>query len=469
MEAFILALVAIIGGAFLMEMIFAKPVASELVTGLIPGIPNNEALYIAIGIIGATVMPHNLYLHSSLVQSRRFEKSALKIKEAIKFNIIDSAIALNLAFFVNAAILILSAATFYKSGMFEVSEIKDAHKFLQPLLGTVWAPLLFAIALIASGQSSTLTGTLAGQIVMEGYLNLRIKPWIRRVITRMFAIIPAVIVISIMGEQAVGKLLILSQVILSLQLGFAVIPLIHFVSDKRKMGQFAIGIVTKSFAWLIAGVIVILNVKLVISQLTGWIEASTHKTLILFTVVPASIALGILLIFITVRPLVGRLLIKSIRSPHNTPVLGDITSKTSYSRIAIAIDLSKVDTEVIRHAMSLSNPGTKVLLIHVVESAGALLMGNEINDFETQQDKALLDLYKSYIEKEGYETFAELGFGNPLKIIPKNVNDFKADILVMGAHGHKGIKDMVFGTTVDKVRHRINIPVFIVKDNRARA
>jgi manganese transport protein len=469
MEAFILALVAIIGGAFLMEMIFAKPVASELVTGLIPGIPNNEALYIAIGIIGATVMPHNLYLHSSLVQSRRFEKSFKKIKEAIKYNIIDSVIALNLAFFVNAAILILSAATFYKSGMFEVSEIKDAHKFLQPLLGTYWAPMLFAIALIASGQSSTLTGTLAGQIVMEGYLNLRIKPWIRRVITRMFAIIPAVIVISIMGEDSVGKLLILSQVILSLQLGFAVIPLIHFVSDKRKMGEFAIGIVTKSFAWLIAGVIVILNVKLVISQLTGWLEVTPHKTLILFTVVPVTIALGLLLVFITVRPLVGRILIKSIRSPHNTPVLGDITSKTTYSRIAIAIDLSKVDTEVIRHAMSLSNPGSKVLIIHVVESAGALLLGNEINDFETQQDQALLDLYKSFIEKEGHETIAQLGFGNPLKIIPKNVNDFNADILVMGAHGHKGIKDIIFGTTVDKVRHRVNIPVFIVKDLRVKS
>jgi manganese transport protein len=232
------------------------------------------------------------------------------------------------------------------------------------------------------------------------------------------------------------------------------------------MGQFAISTFTKIFAWLIAGVIVILNVKLVINQLTGWLEVTTHKTLILFTVVPFSIALGILLLFITVRPLVGRILIKAIRSPHKTPILGDITSKTAYSRIAIAIDLSKVDTEVIRHAISLSHPGSKILIIHVVESAGALLMGNEINDFETQQDQSLLDLYKSYIEKEGFETIAQLGFGNPLKIIPKNVNDFNADILVMGAHGHKGIKDMVFGTTVDKVRHRVNIPVFIVKDLR---
>lgn len=467
MEAFILALVVIIGLAFLMEMIFAKPAIGELVSGFIPSLPGNEALYIAIGIIGATVMPHNLYLHSSLVQSRKFEKNESKIREAIKFNVIDSAIALNLAFFVNAAILILAASTFFRSGMFGVSEIKDAHRFLQPILGTVWAPVLFAIALIASGQSSTLTGTLAGQIIMEGYLNLRIKPWIRRIMTRLMAIIPAVLTISILGENSVGRLLVLSQVILSLQLGFAVIPLIHFVSDKRKMKQFAIGNVTKIFAWVIAGVIVILNVKLVINQIGTWLEVSQHKTLILFTVVPVAIALGILLLFIIIRPVVSKLLFKSIRSTHKATLLGDITSKTAYSRVAIAIDFSKVDSEVIRHAMSLCNPGSKVLIIHVVESAGAILLGNEIYDFETQHDNTLLELYKSYIEKEGYITETSLGFGNPQKIIPARVNEFGADILIMGAHGHKGLKDIVFGTTVDKVRHRVNIPVFIVKDIRA--
>jgi len=464
MEAFIFALVAIIGVAFLMEMIFAKPAINELAAGLIPGLPNNEALYIAIGIIGATVMPHNLYLHSSLVQTRRFEKSESKIREAIKFNLIDSVIALNLAFLVNAAILILAATTFFKSGMFEVSEIKDAHRFLQPLLGTVWAPMLFAIALIASGQSSTLTGTLAGQIVMEGYLNLRIRPWIRRMLTRLLAIIPAVLTISMLGEQSVGKLLILSQVILSLQLGFAVIPLIHFVSDKTKMGKFAIGNVTRTFAWLIAGLIVFLNVKLVISQIGYWLTVSAHKPLIYMTVVPISVILGILLLFITFRPLVRRFLFRSIRSPHRATDLGDIESKTSYSRVAIAVDFSKVDTEVIRHALSLCKPSCKILIIHVVETAGALVMGNEINDFETQQDQKLLELYKSYIDKQGFDTTLKLGFGNPQKIIPDNVNIFSADILVMGAHGHKGLKDIIFGTTVDKVRHRVNIPVFIVKD-----
>ena len=254
--------------------------------------------------------------------------------------------------------------------MFGVSEIKDAHKFLQPLLGTVWAPVLFAIALIASGQSSTLTGTLAGQIVMEGYLNLRIQAWIRRIITRMFAIIPSVLTIIFLGEQYVGKLLILSQVILSLQLGFAVIPLIHFVSDKRKMGQFVINNFTKVVSWLIAGIIVLLNVKLVISEISDWLNITTHKTLILYTVVPSALGLGTLLLFITVRPLVRRFLIKTIHSPHKSTILGDITSKTIYKRIAIALDFSKVDTEVIRHAMSLSEPGSKILIIHVVESAG---------------------------------------------------------------------------------------------------
>jgi manganese transport protein len=458
----------IIGAAFLMEMIFAKPAIGELVEGLIPGLPNNESLYIAIGIIGATVMPHNLYLHSSLVQSRLFEKTIPKIKEAIKYNFIDSAIALNLAFFVNAAILILAAATFYKSGMFEVSEIKDAHRFLQPLLGSVWAPMLFAIALIASGQSSTLTGTLAGQIIMEGYLNLRIKQWIRRIITRLLAIIPAVLTIVILGEGSVGRLLILSQVILSLQLGFAVIPLIHFVSDKTKMGEFAIGLTTRIFAWVIAGIIVLLNVKLVINQLSNWLIISHHKTLILLTIVPVAILLGILLLFITVRPAVRRFLFKAIRSPHKSIDLGDILSKTSYNRVAIAIDFSKVDTEVIRHAISLCQPKSKILIVHIVETAGAIIMGNEINDFETQQDQEILEKYKSYIDRQGFETEIRLGFGNPQKIIPEYVIEFKADILVMGAHGHKGLKDIIFGTTVDKVRHRVNIPVFIVKDKRVK-
>lgn len=465
MEAFILALIGIIGVAFIIEVFFAKPQIDQLVTGFIPSLQNNAALYIAIGIIGATVMPHNLYLHSSLVQSRKLENNDSKLKEAIKYNTLDSVIALNLAFFVNTAILILAAATFYKAGMYNVSEIKDAHRFLQPLLGTKLAPILFAVALIASGQSSTLTGTLAGQVVMEGYLNIRIQPWIRRMLTRLLAIIPAGLTIIFMGEQATGKLLILSQVILSLQLGFAVIPLIHFVSDKRKMGKFVIGKTTRTVSWLIALIIVVLNAKLIIDEIADWLSKSNHPLIIWFTIVPLAVALGFLLIYITIRPLMKKLLIITIRSPHKAPALIDNPSAPVYSRIAIAIDFSDIDSAVIRHAISLGNPDSKILIIHSVETAGALIFGNEIDDYETHLDKSLLYKYRSFIQKKGYHVDIQLGFGNPKKSIPKKVKDFGADLLVMGAHGHNMLKDIIFGTTVDKVRHRVSIPVFIVRED----
>lgn len=266
MEAFIIAMVAIIGLSFLIEIILAKPDLGEVVKGFVPHIPNNTALYIAIGIIGATVMPHNLYLHSALVQTRKIKRDDKGIKRALKLNFIDSAIALNLAFFVNAAILVLAATVFFKTGRTDVAEIKKAHELLAPMLGTSLAPILFAVALIASGQSSTITGTLAGQIVMEGYLKLRINPWVRRLMTRLIAIIPAVIVILINGEDNIDSLLIFSQVILSLQLGFAIIPLIHFTSDKKKMGKFAIKPLTIILASLITVILVSLNIKMVIEQ-----------------------------------------------------------------------------------------------------------------------------------------------------------------------------------------------------------
>ena len=216
-------------------------------------------------------MPHNLYLHSALVQTRKIERDDHSIKKAIKYNLFDSAIALNLAFLVNAAILILASAAFHKNGMHHVADLEDAYHLLGKTLGTDLAPKLFAIALILAGQSSTVTGTLAGQIVMEGYLRLRISPTLRRIITRLLAIIPAVLVILIAGESQVGSLLIFSQVILSMQLAFAVIPLIHFVSDKEKMGSFAIKPYVQVLAWLIAAIIAILNIKLVYEEITGWI------------------------------------------------------------------------------------------------------------------------------------------------------------------------------------------------------
>ncbi|MBN2772595.1 MAG: Nramp family divalent metal transporter, partial [Prolixibacteraceae bacterium] len=251
MEVFIVSLVSIIGVSFLIEMFIVSPVYGEVAKGFIPSQLSGNALYIAIGIIGATVMPHNLYLHSSLVQTRKFDRTFKGMKNAIKMNFFDTAIALNLAFFVNAAILVLAAAAFYVNGYFHVAEIQDASKLLNNLFGKT-APVFFGIALIAAGQSSTITGTLAGQIVMEGHLNLRIQPWLRRLITRLLAIAPAIFTILYFGDQALGSLLVLSQVVLSLQLGFAVIPLIHFTSDKKLMKEFTIQPWMKTLAWVSA-------------------------------------------------------------------------------------------------------------------------------------------------------------------------------------------------------------------------
>lgn len=462
MEAFILVLVTIIGGAFVLEMIFAKPDMSELASGLVPSIPNSGALYIAIGIIGATVMPHNLYLHSSLVQTRKFERTSQGIWHAIKYNFIDSAVALNLALFVNAAILILAAAAFYKNGMFEVAEINDAHRFLEPLLGTKWAPILFAVALIAAGQSSTLTGTLAGQIVMEGYLNLRIQPWLRRMITRLLAVGPALFVIIYFGEDQTGELLVLSQVILSLQLGFAVIPLIHFVSHKKLMGEFAIGPWLKTGAWLIASVIVALNVKLVWDEVTGWLTQVESPWIIWVTVIPITIGCVLLLAYIIVQPFISGMMASHALPKHYQPVQYQPLERPSYSRIAVTLDFSSSDNNVLNNALAMGSPGASYLLIHVVETAGARVMGQDIHDFETSSDKKNLERYATDLRSKGFDVQVALGFGTPKRKIPKLVKDFDADLLVMGSHGHQMVKDLILGSTINAVRHAVNVPVLIV-------
>src|ERR1700712_3464619 len=278
LEAFIMGMIFIVGISFLIEMFIVGPDFGGVLKGFIPtnlfkrDAATQNMLYIAIGIIGATVMPHNLYLHSSLVQTRQISRTDAGIRSSIKFNLFDTVIALNLAFIVNAAILILASAAFFKNGYFKVAEIQDAYKLLEHIFGKI-APTLFAIALIASGQSSTITGTLAGQIIMEGHINLRIEPWLRRLLTRLLAIVPAVFTILYYGEDALGSLIILSQVVLSLQLGFAVIPLIHFTSDKKRMGNFAISTKVKICAWLAAVIIVGLNAKLVYQQIGDWIVA----------------------------------------------------------------------------------------------------------------------------------------------------------------------------------------------------
>tara|TARA_R110000868_G_scaffold97876_3_gene269327 strand:+ start:6532 stop:8412 length:1881 start_codon:yes stop_codon:yes gene_type:complete len=465
MEAFIITLIAVIGISFFMEMLLAKPDFVDIASGLIPSIPNSAALYIAIGIIGATVMPHNLYLHSSLVQTRKFDRTQKGIKQALKYNFIDSVVALNLAFLVNAAILILAAATFFNNGMFEIAEIQDAHKLLEPLLGSKWAPILFALALIAAGQSSTITGTLAGQIVMEGYLNLRIQPWVRRIITRLLAIIPAILTVVILGEGATGKLLVLSQVVLSLQLGFAIIPLIHFVSDKKKMHNFTIGIPMKIASWLIALIIIGLNAKLVFDEIVGWLGTLENPIYIWIFVVPIAVGASILLLYIIFRPLIR----SKLRSPNLVPhidevVYNDQLISKPYKHIAIAIDFSNVDRKSIATALHLGGNEANYTIIHVVETAGALVYGNQIDDYETSSDAGYLKDYKQKIEDKGYKVSIKLGFGNPKKQISKVVNEGTFDILIMGAHGHNWMKDILLGTTVDAVRHKVNIPVMIVRE-----
>jgi len=266
-EAIVIALIAVIGTCFAAELIFARPSTAGILAGFVPGphiIVNQGMLYVSIGILGATVMPHNLYLHSSIVQTRKFEQTPVGRRQAIQFATIDSTVALMFALFINASILILSAAAFHWSGHQDVAEIQDAYRLLSPLLGVGIASILFAVALLASGQNSTLTGTLAGQIVMEGFLNLRIKPWLRRLITRLMAIIPAVLVIGIFGEGKTTDLLVASQVALSMQLGFAVWPLMRFTSEKAKMGEFANRLWLKILGWTTAGIIIVLNLKLLL-------------------------------------------------------------------------------------------------------------------------------------------------------------------------------------------------------------
>ncbi len=461
MEAFIVCLVAVIGLSFLAEMIFAKPDLREIATGLIPSIPNNEALYIAIGIIGATVMPHNLYLHSALVQTRKIKRDPEGIRHALKMNFIDSTIALNLAFFVNAAILVLAATVFFKSGRTEVAEIKDAHRLLAPLLGNSLAPILFAIALIAAGQSSTITGTLAGQIVMEGYLRLRINPLLRRLITRLIAILPAVVVIVLYGDQKIDALLIFSQVILSLQLGFAVIPLIHFVSDKSKMESFVIKPYIKVLAWLVTVVLVTLNLKMVIDGMVNFLQADNALYWKVGMILLALFLLSLLVIVIA-YPFMQKRRAALRLAIHPEFKSLDKLPAPEFTRIAVALDFSENDEKLIAFAIGQGKGPVSFVLIHVVESASARMLGPVTDDFEARQDIEQMEYYVQQLTQKGYSVTGKLGYHRRQKEIVKIVKEEGADLLVMGAHGHSGIKDWLYGTTINQVRHDLKIPLLLV-------
>lgn len=461
METFIIALVVIIGLAFLAEMFFAKPKLGEVVTGFIPSIPNNEALYIAIGIIGATVMPHNLYLHSALVQTRKFGRDEKSIRHALKLNLFDTTIALNLAFFVNAAILVLAAAVFFKAGKTGVAEIQDAHKLLAPMLGSAIAPILFAIALIAAGQSSTITGTLAGQIVMEGYLLLRINPLLRRLITRLLAIIPAVITILIYGDDKIDALLIFSQVILSLQLGFAIIPLIHFVSEKKKMGVFTITPVTKILSWLVAAVLVYLNLRMVFTEALEFLQ-NNHSLFSKMIVVLGLVALVALLITVIMVPLLkNRRDAASITVHRGSKTLNQFEIPV-FKSIAIALDFGGQDEKLVAFALGQGKKDSRYILLHVVESASARLHGNSTADLESEKDEEQLKAYEDALKQRGYTVITRLGYRYRVPEIVRLIKEEQADLLVMGAHGHTGIQDLLYGETINQVRHGIKIPVLVV-------
>lgn len=459
MEAFIIALVATIGVSFLIELILAKPALGEVVKGFVPTSLNTNELYIAIGIIGATVMPHNLYLHSALVQTRKITPDTNGIKKALKYNFIDSVIALNGAFFVNAAILILAASVFFKSGM-EVARIEDAHRLLEPMLGTL-APLLFAIALIAAGQSSTITGTLAGQIVMEGYLRLRINPVIRRLITRLIAITPAVIVILMYGDKELDSLLILSQVILSLQLGFAVIPLIHFVSDKETMGAFAIKPVIKIISWLVAGILIFLNVRLVVEKAVAVFDGPGQFFLKILIVLSFA-GFAWLFAMMTFLPFIKKRKEKANLKIHDELKPLQNLAVPRFQKIALALDFSNIDEKAIAHALAQGQKNSVYALIHIVETASAGYLGKSTDDYETRADNNRLQIYADQLGKLGYTTEIYLGFGNRVNEIVRIVQEINPGILILGAHRHSGLKDYLFGETVDQVRHKLSIPLLIV-------
>src|ERR1700761_952778 len=469
LESFIISMIAIIGLSFFVEMFIVHPDVMEIAIGFIPtnlfkkDAVTQQMLYITIGIIGATVMPHNLYLHSSLVQTRKITRTDEGLKTAIRFNLFDTSIALNLAFLVNAAILILAAGAFFTNGYFKVAEIQDAYKLLEHIFGSL-APVLFAVALIASGQSSTITGTLAGQIIMEGHINLRIEPWLRRLLTRLLAIVPAVFTIIYFGESGLGSLIILSQVVLSLQLGFAVIPLIHFTSDRKRMGKFAISLKVKILAWACALLIIGLNGKLVVDQIGDWIKQFPSAALWIYClVVPVTLAVALLLLYVFFRPLLFKHSDRPAQVPHGLATAINDLTPILYKHIAVTIDFSKNDRDCIRHAIMQGGKHAKYTLIHVVETAGARYYGTEVMDHETQSDVDNLDKYVSALTEIGYKAEARIGYGTAARAIAEIVNHEQVDFIVMGSHGHKAIKDLIFGTTVNSVRHLVNIPVLVVK------
>jgi len=467
-ESLVMFLITIIGLCFIFELLRSQPNWNEVAKGCVPSLPEGS-LYVAIGIIGATVMPHNLYLHSALVQTRAYDTSPEGKRLACRFNLIDSVLALNGAFLVNSAILIVAGATFYQHGLV-VTELQEAHKLLSPLLGTSLAGVVFAIGLLCAGQASTLTGTLAGQIVMEGYLHFKIRPTLRRLLTRLLAVVPAVLTIGYAGDESTYKLLILSQVVLSLQLPFAMVPLLHFTSDRSSMGEFANSLWIKIVSWCACSVIVGLNCWLVLQQLSGWIAASPEPGWIYVTIIPLVASLGVFFGYITLRPFIEMPPKEAIpawrRLSHFIRAKGDELDLDvpRYRRVGVAVAFSDDDRKVLSHALPLARHHDAVLcLFHVVEGAGGRVFGEDAYDQEAREDEAYLDKLATSLGYKGVEVEAFLGFGDVPRELVRLSEEENVDILVMGGHGHRGIADLLFGSTIAPVRHELNIPVVIIR------
>jgi manganese transport protein len=493
MEAFIVVLVATIGVCFGIEILLSKPEIAAILRCFVPrnelGDPSfvqrtadggfsvlglhGTSLVIAIGIIGATVMPHNLYLHSSLVQSRDVASSVESKRQACRMNLIDSVVALNCAFFVNAAILVLAGAVFHGSGHQDVARLEDAHQLLDPLLGSTLASVVFAVALLCSGQSSTITGTLAGQIVMEGFLRIRIRPWLRRLISRALAIVPAALVIVFRGDGAVDDLLVLSQVVLSLQLAFAVIPLVTFTSDRAKMGEFASPKWVVIAASVVAAIIVGLNAKLTLDFAIGWLETTGGAWWMWALIVVVVASVGTLLLYVSLAPFLKRAAPRLFGGGERMdlgPALPEpevfARREPRYRRIAVALELGPADRAVIEHVWPIArSTGAELILLHVAESAAGRYLGAQSLDQESRDDRIALDALAAECRAHGVTTRAHLGHGDPKSELVRLVAEADADLLVTGSHGHRLLGDLVLGETASGVRHHVRIPVLTIPSN----
>jgi len=469
LEAFVLALIATIGGCFCIEIFWAKPALSEILTGLVPRL-GGDSLYVAIGILGATVMPHNLYLHSALVQTRHIGQNQAAKRVACRYNLLDSTIALNAAMLVNIAILVMSAALFFKRGII-VTEIQQAHELLTPLLGASMAGGIFALALLCSGQSSTLTGTLAGQVVMEGFLNIRIRAWLRRLITRALAVIPAALTIYFSGDKATFQLIILSQVILSMQLPFAIIPLVHFTSDRQRMGSFANALWVKVLAWTTAGVIVGLNFWLAGPILKGWLEsAGRWRTVVWLVTIPAALLLLLLLLWVTMEPLLSRWSRRFGRAPILLPetVGAEVVAPPIYDRILVPLDHTALDRLAVSHAAAMARLyGATLYLLHVEEDVTSLIYGQDASTAEVEAGEQYIGRIAGALREQGITVETAISHSSsPNKEIVRYAHTINPDLVIMGAHGHGGLKDLIFGTTINPVRHDLDVPMLIVRPGK---